>query len=86
MAGELGSRLGFLRKERTWALSKIEGKIPVLKERFASLERIGDRIRMYFLSKGVGRESRGDDLLGSERISLSTSSEDTGWRTEIGVP
>ena len=40
----------------------------------------------YFLSKVVGRESRGDDLLGSERMNLRTSSEDTGWRTEIGVP
>ena len=64
------------------ALLKIEGKTPVLKERFASLERIGNRIRAYFLRKGVGRESRGDDLLGSERMRLRISSEDTGWRTE----
>ena len=60
--------------------------MPVLKERLASLERIGDRISANFLSKVVGRESRGDDLLGSERMSLRTSSEDTGWRTELGVP
>ena len=31
---------------------------------------------MYFLNKVVGRESREDDLLGSERMSLTTSSED----------
>ena len=30
----------------------------------------------------MGRELRGDDLLGSERISLKTTSEDAGWRTE----
>ena len=40
--------------------------MPVLKEWLASLERIGDRVNAYFLSKVVGRESRGDDLLGSE--------------------
>ena len=69
---------------KTWLL-RIGGKVPALKERLASSERIGDRIRAYFLSKVVGRESRGDDLLGSERMSLRTSSEDTGWRTEIGA-
>ena len=44
----------------------MEGKVPVLKERYVSLERIGDRIRAYFLSRGVGRESREVVLMGSE--------------------
>ena len=81
----LGQDLAFLRRGRTWVLLKIEGKMPVLKKRFASLERIRDRISVYFLSKWVGRESREDDLLGSEWMSLRTSSEDRGWRTEIGT-
>ena len=51
LAEEVGSRLGFLRRGRTWLLLKIEGKVPVLKEKLASLE----RIRAYFLSKVVGR-------------------------------
>ena len=62
----MGQDLAFLRRGRTWAFLKIEGKVPVLKERLASLERIGGRVNAYFLSKVVGRESRLDDLLGSE--------------------
>ena len=38
----------------------MEGKIPVLKERLASLERMGDKIREYYFSMEVGRGSKGD--------------------------
>ena len=38
----------FFNRGRTWALLKVEGKTPVLKERLASLERMGDRIGEYF--------------------------------------
>ena len=41
---------------RTWTLLEIKGKMPGLKKGLLCLERIGDRIRAYFLSKGRGRE------------------------------
>ena len=36
----------------------MEGKIPVLKERLTSLERMGDRIWEYFFSREVGRDQK----------------------------
>ena len=56
----------------------MEGKTPVLKERLASLERMGDKIGEYFFSMEVGRGSRGDVLLGNALMAFKTSARQAG--------
>ena len=61
------------------------GKTPLLKERLASLERMGDRIGEYFLRGEVGRGSRGDVLLDNARLTFRTSIDETGGSDERGM-
>ena len=64
----------------------MEGKTPVLKERLASLERMGDMIGEYFFSMEVGKGSRGDVLLGNALMAFRTSIGETGGNVERDAP
>ena len=54
----------------------------MLKERLASLERMGDRIGEYFSSMEMGRGSRGDVLLSNALMAFRTSIGETGGSVE----
>ena len=58
----------------------------MLKERLASLERMGDKIGEYFFSMEVGRGSRGDVLLGNALMTFKTSVDETGGSVERDAP
>ena len=81
----VGSKLPFLSKGRTCAVSMEAGNIACEKDKLVSLEIIEAKRREKRYKVDVEIKSNGEDLLGKERISLLTSSILTNEKKESCV-
>jgi len=70
----------------TWAVLKLDGKVACSNERLANLDMTGAKVLLHCLISDVGNASSGDDLVGIDLISRSTSVAVTGWNSNINVP
>jgi len=79
-------RPGFFRSGSTCAVLNSVGNVPSANERFMRWAISGANTSAHDFNSGVGRTSRGEDLLGNEHNSFSTSADVTSVKATSGEP